>query len=497
MRKVVVVLILIGSWGCALGAETYWAVSDGSVEVLAEGSEKNAVAMIARLRQLDTAMSVVLGIKLNANGTPTNIYSITPMRLEQIGLGKDMQSTFVSTALDANIIINTRAASDRRYWGAYFGYSGSKLASAAGLRLYPSWLRLGVSQVFAATSMSDDEVTLGGFETMIVRQLYQAREAGKLIPMQTLMNLSSEELQAKPVEYRTQYQAQTWFLAHLILIEGMERKQFGNYLSLVADGGNAQEAFAASFPGGYAGLDAEFRSALQRGTLQTLIVKAPFADSGIKPIRLTESDVLGRLAELMVRGGNMDRGMVLASQALKTDPRQEFALRAMMVGSMRLNKMSDAWSYAIQMQQMPMLSARAESELGVMLGRMAMTDIWDGPVGQEQVRSVAIKQLEKGIKALPDDVPSWMIWAQLKVKDADREGINRVVDELENVLAQFPTNDSLIALIANLHMQSGNNGRALQFARLWLRVAAAAASRQAAIDMITRIEEASGSVPSG
>ncbi|MFT3907773.1 MAG: hypothetical protein QM718_15860 [Steroidobacteraceae bacterium] len=492
-KRVVPALAMVGLLAGSVQAAEYWGVSYKNIEVTAAGSEKNALTLVSNLQRLDTALANVLTVDLGSDRPQLYIYSLPMSVFQQVKpKHEEFGSLYSANELDADMLINSNAHTDRRYFGAYFGYAGSLLTLNAGVSRYPEWFRIGIAEVFAATSMDDDEVTLGGYESNQVQQLYLARSQGKFLPAETLLTLQHDDPHFKSQEYRSLYQSQCWLLAHLVVIEGQMRDAFNTFLGRVSGGEDAATAFAASFPGGYASIDTLLNQALTAGRLRSIIVKVPVPSIDAQPRRLSEAQMNGRLAQMAVRSDQLDAGLALAAQTLKSVPDDEYALRAELVGNMRKEQYAEVWRLLQTLQTREDLSERGSAEVAAMWARLAELAPAKLPAGLEQsvLQPQAMGRLEQVVARNPDDLRSWDLLANLYGLSSDRTAATAFAKRAEQVFYRHSSNAMLAAALARLYARQGNFSDAFKFAVAWHNLTPGEAGRNAASNMMRNLQQA-------
>jgi hypothetical protein len=284
-------LLLLAPLAAFAGENEYWSYTYRNVEVTAAGSSAYAVNLARYCVRLDGMLTRILGIK-TSDRPPVHLYALPPAQVRQFLGDGDRVSFRISPAGGIILMSNTRE-SDSDYWGAYYGYTASLLASDGRLT-GPDWYRTGLPLVFASTKYRGDRAQLGTVETGYAVTLGQG---SALIPMRTFLSLKRATIGDTAATLKV-YDAQAWGLAHEIFVEGWHRAEFAKYLELMRQGSQEPEAFAASFNITYEQLDKEFAYALrQRASVYTMDAPDPGA-SGETAQPLNAEEVKARLALL-------------------------------------------------------------------------------------------------------------------------------------------------------------------------------------------------------
>lgn len=316
-----IVMLLLASPIAAGTPEPYWDYSYRGIEVTASGNASYAVNLVRNCARLDALLSRILGIKSTARPV-THLYSLPPALLKQY-LGGDDRVSYHINRYD-NLVLLATPEHGGDYWGAYFGYVATMLVSDRMLA-GPDWYRLGVPLVFADSSFRGPRATLGTVNTSYAVTL---TEGGGLIPMRTFLSAKKQDLVASGGNNLRVYDAEAWFLAHEVFVEGHHRAEFLKYLDLMRHGTNEAEAFAASFSISYEDLDKELAVLFhQRPYVYTM--DSPEDPAGDSAQPLSAAETKARLALLSVRYGHGPDPVQLAGEALQLEPANETALRAL------------------------------------------------------------------------------------------------------------------------------------------------------------------------
>jgi hypothetical protein len=349
VRGIPATLLLLATLisGASYAGDEYWQYSSGNIDVTAAGSDKYAVYLVRSCIQLDVMLTRILGITASYR-LPTHIYSLPAVELKKF-TGQDSPASYRSSGYENTVLMDSAGIPGRRYWGAYFGYTASLLASDR-LLGGPDWYRIGVPAVFADTVFDGRHAKIGN-----ITPVFAAALGGTLIPMRTFLSLRQHDAEAKGRPYSELYSAEAWYLAREIFIEGKHRAEFDKYLDLMRGGTGEPEAFAATFKITYEDLDKE----LVRGMSEPghhYILDIPEAPAiAVPPQRLIPAEVQARYALVAVRYGAGPDPVQLANAALQLDGANETALRALALAQLKRN------AYAEALAAVDKLSAPGES----------------------------------------------------------------------------------------------------------------------------------------
>jgi tetratricopeptide (TPR) repeat protein len=126
------------------------------------------------------------------------------------------------------------------------------------------------------------------------------------------------------------FDAQAWYLARLIFVESWHRSEFGHYLDLLRQGHSEPEAFAASFKVSYEDLDRQIVASLHEHAHVYILPMPPDPEAGGASAQpLSAAEWHARLAGLYALYERPEEAARLAQEALRTEPDNQSALRAL------------------------------------------------------------------------------------------------------------------------------------------------------------------------
>jgi tetratricopeptide (TPR) repeat protein len=479
---------LLLSFSTAGGAADYWHYRYHGIDVTAAGSEQYAINLAHNMRRLDTAIVTVLPLELGDWRPRTLMYAVPPDELKRLlGADSDTATQFTANGFMNVVVMDNITNSEVHYWQAYFGYAGSLLVSEGALR-YPDWFRQGVSKVFAATVISGDRITIGGYD----RSTVYALMSQPLMPMRKFLHLRVDDPQLVAKDASYQYEAQCWFLAHLITIDKLFEKEFSSYLQLVSGGQSEDAAFAASFTMSYEDLDRSIAAALRAGKIRTLAVKVPDEPVTTRPVRLSAAAAKGRLAVFATATeGSRDYGLKLASEALAADPTDEYALRALAVAQTRREQYGDALATLDKLAANSSLSAAGCGESGELLiavARAIRSKKATLPADPAALAHRAYDDYRRAIALEAESLDYWAGLADAYGEERDVTGAKELLPKIEQVFYLHPRNSALARHIARMSGEVGDLDDAIKFAVAWKANAVNDQSRDAAVAFLSRVQ---------
>jgi hypothetical protein len=301
--------------------DDYWSYSYKGIDAITTAGSTHAVSLAHDLARFDTTLTRIL--KLPERRLPTHIYEVPGKEAKQL-LGAADASNYMFSGYEVSVIAGTAGhGSDR--WGALFGYTGSLLVSGRASRT-PVWYRMGVPQLFAYTEFGPGRVTTGG----VVPGFMDTLQHANLIPMRVFLATQPDDPQLRPSsDFYRLFEAESWYLAREIYVEGKLRSEFGNYLTLTREGKSESAAFTASFKISYEDLDKLLLQAMREPAHQYVVnvPREPADDQ--QPRKLSAIEARAVLADLNLQVQHRADALRLATEALQADPNSELGLRVL------------------------------------------------------------------------------------------------------------------------------------------------------------------------
>lgn len=477
---------VFGMWVSAQ-ADTYWAYTYKSFDVVADGSSSFAESLARNLERFDIAFAQVTSLDLGEWRPTTHIYALDSDAFKQVWPNPTpLESSFHTSPFATDIVMDNAGESDNRYHGAYFGYAGSLLMTDGRLS-YPFWFQQGVSDLFAASNVRSSEVIIGGFSEGQVRALTRQ----PWIRMRTLLRMTGNDPQMRNAEVQFQFESECWLLLHMVMIEGTRRDQMTTYLGALSNGTPEEQAFTQSFQGTYEDLDKDLQAILFKGVLKTVIVKVPADKDRIVPVKLTAAQATARLAELTIRDRrNVDYGLKLAAQSLAAEPGNEYALRAEASGQLANGQFAAAYAALQALNAVATLSPDGRLDAARIYGSLAQAvegHRADVGVDAKTLWTEGTDAYALAIAGDPENLQALYGYADVLQAQRDRDRIRAFLPAAEKAVYRHPHNSGLARSVSSMHAMLGDYDDALKFAFAWKRAAFTSSERSAADVYMTRL----------
>jgi tetratricopeptide (TPR) repeat protein len=467
---------------------TYWAYSYRGIEVTSSDGAESAKTLAHNLSRLDAAIIALMRIKSSDWRPQTEVYALPEAVFVRVrGKKDDTLSLYTTNSLRNTILINASNSHDNELYGAFFGYTGSVLVSAYSFR-YPHWFVRGLSETFAGSTITKTSVTLG-LPTGIARSLF----AGKLIPVRELLSIHRDDPQLKSKDYAAMFEAESWLLVHLIVLEGKYHSNFFNYFPRLDRGDDEATAFAASFDGvAYADLDKMLGDVLNAQHVKATKVTFPEEKDAGVATRLTDADASGRLAALAARHSEKpDDALQMANEALALSPTNQDALFALAHVQIRRADYSAALLAAERLCALDPLTEKAVAECGQLFSSLAVAvEEHKATVGVESavLAESARQYYERALRMDPEDLAACEGMTSLLANVHNADYSRAFLPRAQQTMSAHRRAGSLARALARLCSDMGSPVMALNYAVMWESAALSSAEHDTASAYVSSLK---------
>jgi tetratricopeptide (TPR) repeat protein len=477
----------------AATAEDYWSYSLGNIEIVTADGRGRAVALAQNLARLDAALVQILDVP--AAHLPTRLYEL-PSKVVTELLGDPQRATYSSSDYEVTVVTGVSPLSSGAHnWGPLFGYTGGRLTTGSAARS-PYWFRIGVPDLFATTEFDFDRVKTGDLNR---REVY-ALAGKKLIPTRVLLRMAPSDPQLQSEQFRTLFQAESWYLAREVFVESMLRPEFGHYLASMREGTPEEEAFTASFKLSYEDLDKELYAALSKPIHVYIVNVPPVSSESGEARRLSPAEADARLAQLYMRTHHVDEAQRLASQALREDPTSELALRVRARLSMTQEEFSAALADVDKLAALPSWSAAGLTDQGEILAQLAAR-VANGDASVALPAATLAERargaLESAIHEDAEYVRAWADLARMTARQRDGTAAKALLARAQPVLERHRENGALARELARMCAATGQRSAAISLGEIWMSDALSLNELSQAKELTERLQAQNGASPEG
>jgi len=319
----------------------------------------------------------------------------------------------------------------------------------------PLWLKEGLAEFYSTARLSPDgrSLTLGAPPRRRVHDL----RLRFLLPLEVL--LAAEENSQHYVEpgKRLIFYAQSWALAHQLAGEGEAgRARVTRYLDLLADGAEAEEAFARAFGAGFdeAAHFAYVQRADYRERVETFTTAAEFdAAAEVRP--LARAEVLARLGDLLARAERLAEAEPYMLQAVRLDERLGAAQLALGLLRLRQSRFAEAKEHLRRAAAADPRDHLARFHLADALHRegLGMSEADASVAGFEEKTRLVREELRRALELAPHFLESYALLASVEIERAGRA--EEAASLLGEALRRAPRRRDFTLLLARARLAAG------------------------------------------
>jgi len=450
--------------GRAAGAEDYWSYVDSDFQVTTYEGAGYTASLAHDLARFDKVLTRLL--QPTERHLPTSIYELSPDQAKQLLGGSAGTAAYKFSGYEVAVVTSEGQDRQNRYWGALFGYTGALFLNGRTSRS-PYWFQVGVPALFAHTEFENAKVKTGG----PVPGYWWMLQRGKRIPMRTFLRVQSTDpqLRSSP-DFHSMFEAQSWYLAHEVYVEGKLRPEFARYLGLLRDGKTESDAFAASFKISYEDLDNLLSDALREQPHVFVVNEPAEAVSGQAPRKLTASETKAMLADLSLQWERRADAARLAAEALQGDPNNELALRVQAHGKLRDGDFQSAFAAADKLDGLSAASSAALTDVGDVFFRLASEVARKQAVigaAAVDLNRRAQEAYQRAIGLDPGYLRAWAGLAYLYGSQRNAAAARELAEKAQPVMEAHLNSGALARALATMCGRTGQTHAAFLFGHYW------------------------------
>jgi tetratricopeptide (TPR) repeat protein len=468
-------------------AADYWAYTYRDLDVMAEGTQTDALSVGRRLGAIDETLRKLLHLPAGAYEPPTRVYALPQSELAGLDAVWSSQggAFFRAGPFDDFVVLHNDTPGGDQEVNAE---RVRALLASWGLARLPDWYRHGIALLMSAASFDQDHMTVG--QDVAERS---ARLAHGWIPMSQFLQLpASDPILHRSPETEATYEAQCWWLVHLSLLDGVLDKVMPLYLQRLLMGESQESAYAATFGRPYEQLDEYFKKLRRNLKLRPYTSALPDPAALGSPHPLSEAEVKARVAELLlVHEPKSEAGAQMASDALSAEPKNERAVLAVARHELGARHYVQVQESVQQLGVLEDLSAASHRDLGTLLSTLLRHRDEGMPgsngVDTKTTRTAARTHYQRAIALAPDDprAPYQLGW--LLCGQGDVTGIRELLPTVEAAFYRRPESAEFAELLVRMHTIAGNTADVFKYSVAEQRLAATEAERARASARVERL----------
>lgn len=348
-RIVFLVTVMFFASGVAAGKDSWVQVRSKNFTLIGNASEKEIRAVGTKLEQFRETFRLLF-TNMNVNsGVPTNVIvfknaasyrDFKPKRAD--GKVDENIAGYFQSGEDVNYITLSTEGTDKEMYGTIFHeYVHSILDMNYGKSDVPAWFNEGLAEYYQTFEIAkDQEIKLGLIQDQHLYLLQQSR----LMPLDTLFNISNYQLHQTADHSRSIFYAQSWALIHY-LIQGGKTEELGKFLKAMTNGKDARTAFETAFQTSYKNMETELQRYVKQSRFNyrvfTLNRKLVF-DADMRTTVLTDAQTNAYIGDLLYHIHRENDAEPFLTDALKLDPASSVANTALGMVKLKQRKFAEA-----------------------------------------------------------------------------------------------------------------------------------------------------------
>ena len=479
---------------CAAGAahaEDYWAYRTKDLDVMASGSKAYALSIAQRVNALDDALMTIFGEQGSLSHVPTHIYVLPAAELAELNpQWSDHSGAYFSAGpLEAVLVMQSENEGPARLDDVYRQRALSWLTEH-GLARMPDWFLNGYAQIVAAASVDNDHLLLG--QSLPDKMAELAKVRWYRID-QVLRQPSNDPIFNGSPADRAFYDAECWWLAHLVMFDGSLGDTMVDYLKQLRQGASQDLAYARSFKVAYDTLDEQLRKLRRNLKPKTVSVDLVALPEDVEPRPLEETAVRARLAELAVMSGDYSErsGQRIATALTRapSDERAQLAHLHYSVATRKYDKIGDSLQPLLARDDLDDYAARTLAVQLVALANQRASGI-PGLQAYDngQLHTHARRLLTRAMDLNAADPVSRFELGRLYASEGDLAAIRELLPAVEKACMDRPFNADLANLLMKLYALDGNAEKQFAYALRTYELSGSSLLRKQALQRARRLE---------
>ena len=458
-RALVAALVLLFAAQTAAAKDTWTSVRSQNFFLVGNASEKEIRLVATRLEQFRDVFTRLFA-QVNFNSpVPTTVVvfkshdSYKPFK--PVADGKTVAvAGYFQPGEDVNYItLTTERGSENPFSTIYHEYVHLLVNNSLGKGAAPPWFNEGLAEYYGTFAIEDDrKVYLG---RLIDYHLRLLREQ-KMIPLAQLFAVDNYSLERNRHDVRSLFYAESWALVHyLILADGGRRlPQLGQFLALIKQGVETEQAFGRAFQTDTAGMEKELQKYIHARTFQGKVVtfERPLEfDSQMTAAPLTEAEAESYLGDLLLHTNRADEAAARLERALQLDPALVTARAALGMARLRQNRHD-----AAKEELRKAVASGAQNYLTHYYYAYALSRDGVGDGGRASGYAPGLakemrESLRKAISLRPDFPESYnlLAWVNLVTGENLEEGAQLI----RRALALAPGNEHYALVLAQIYLR--------------------------------------------
>lgn len=352
--SILLLVVVLASYTVS-AKDTWLRVNSKNFHLIGNASEKDIRKVATKLEQFRETLRILLKTANFDSAIPTNVIvfksssayrPFKPKRAD--GKIDDFIAGYFMPGKDVNYITLSTEGEDADTFGTIFHeYVHFMVEMNFGKSDIPAWFNEGLAEYYQTFAIEkDQEAKLGIFQQGHIDLLSQ----NKLMPLDTLFNISNYQLHQQGSHSRSIFYAQSWALIHYLFQNPnpVRREGLGKFLNAVVNNVSPEKAFQDSFQTTYAEMEKELKKYVSQNSykyqIYTFKEKLVF-DSQMQVSPMSEAESNSYLGDLLAHTRRVEDAEPYLKKALELDPNSSMANNSMGMVKMRQRKFDEAKTY--------------------------------------------------------------------------------------------------------------------------------------------------------
>ncbi len=317
-------------------------------------------------------------------------------------------------------------------------------------RRWPIWLTEGIAELYSTFMVRKQQVMLGA---PISNHVFYLREQ-KMIPLKDLFSVTHDSPIYNERDKQGVFYAQSWALTHYLTFgDKLARQpQMSQYVRLINEGLNPEEAFSQSFKFDMATVEKSLREYVGRNayTVINLTLESVEGEKEVTSRLLSDAEVQYYLGNLLLRTRRLDEGEEFFKQAIALDASLAAPYEGMGFAAIRKNQYGESKNYFKQAVERGSKNYLTHFYYAQELYNESLT----GTIRETQSEAykTVVQALKTSISLMPTYAYSHALLAHLYMRDEGR--LNLGVQEMRTALQLEPQQHEFRYTLAQMQMQA-------------------------------------------
>lgn len=456
-----------------ISAKDNWIrVNSKNFHLIGNADEKDIRKVATKLEQFRETFRKLFSTASFDSAIPTNVIvfksgsaykPFKPKRAD--GKIDDFVAGYFMPGKDVNYITLSTEGEDADTFGTIFHeYVHFMVEMNFGKSEIPPWFNEGLAEYYQTFAIEkDQEVKLGIFQQGHINLLGQS----KLMPLDTLFNVSNYQLHQQGNHSRSIFYAQSWALIHYLIQNPVAERRAGldKFLNYLIKGVAPAEAFQKSFQMTYAEMENELKKYVVKASYQYQIFNFKqklLFDAEMQVSPLSESETNAYLGDLLCHLHRTDDAEPFLQKALTLEPNSSMANTAMGTVKMQQRKFSEAKTYLEKAISDDLKNHMAYYNYAYLLSRENQDEFGFSTSIKPETAAKMREALKKSISINPSFTPSYELLAFVNLVKG--ENLDETVEMLKKALTYQPGDQQIILRIADIYARQEKFPQAKQLA---------------------------------